>query len=279
MVDELEELPRGVSVSRRRQAPPWRVDPGAHASLHVVVRGSFHLFHQARPERPVLSLQPGDLLLLSGAPPGAPSLHCVTPPGEATPEPAELLSAAYASSTAKDVHLTADEVQRERGLAALVGLLRAALVDPSAGQERLARSLLEPLLAYVLDGQARARTGAPADPRVARALSRMRESPAERWSVAALAKAASLSRAAFARRFLAELGVPPLRHLAELRMDLAARLLAEGDDSLSSIAVQVGYESEFAFSRAFKRHTGEAPGAFRRHRRAGHGLPKVRAAA
>jgi len=108
----------------------------------------------------------------------------------------------------------------------------------------------------------------PMDERIARALGRLRERPTDRWTVAALAKAAGLSRAAFARRFLAELGVPPLRYLAELRMDLGARLLAEGDASLAHIAAQVGYESEFAFSRAFKRRTGEAPGAYRRRRRA-----------
>jgi AraC-like DNA-binding protein len=108
----------------------------------------------------------------------------------------------------------------------------------------------------------------PIDERIARALQRLRERPTDRWTVAALAKAAGLSRAAFARRFLSELGVPPLRYLAEVRMDLAARLLAEGDASLALIAARVGYESEFAFSRAFKRRTGEAPGVYRRRRRA-----------
>lgn len=170
-------------------------------------------------------------------------------------------------------------------LSAVVDLLRAALEDPSAGQEPLARTLLEPLLAYALDCHERAREGHAArafDRRVARALQLMQAQPAERWTVEALAKAAGLSRAAFARRFLAELGVPPLRYLAELRMRRAAELLAEGDGSLAAIAAEVGYDSEFAFSRAFKRHTGEAPGAFRRRSRSqGAALrsPPVRAAA
>lgn len=170
-------------------------------------------------------------------------------------------------------------------LSAVVDLLRAALEDPSAGQEPLARTLLEPLLAYALDCHERAREGHAArafDRRVARALQLMQAQPAERWTVEALAKAAGLSRAAFARRFLAELGVPPLRYLAELRMRRAAELLAEGDGSLAAIAAEIGYDSEFAFSRAFKRHTGEAPGAFRRRSRsqgAALRLPPVRAAA
>ncbi|MEZ4448455.1 MAG: helix-turn-helix transcriptional regulator [Nannocystaceae bacterium] len=110
----------------------------------------------------------------------------------------------------------------------------------------------------------------------------MHSRPTERWTVEALARAAGLSRAAFARRFLAELGVPPLRHLTDLRMRRAARRLVESDDSLAAIAADVGYDSEFAFGRAFKRHLGEAPGAYRRRVRAEValcGAPLVLAAA
>jgi AraC-like DNA-binding protein len=104
----------------------------------------------------------------------------------------------------------------------------------------------------------------PVDERVARALARMNEHLAERWTVARLARVAALSRAAFARRFAAEVGQPPLRYLAERRLARAAELLRASDASLAWIAGEVGYESEFAFSRAFKRHFGEPPGAFRR---------------
>lgn len=293
MPDERDQqLPRGVAVSRRQQVPPWRVEAGArdHASLHVVVRGSFHL---AQGALPALDLEPGDIVLLPAGNDGAPTLHCTSAP----PEPAELISAAYAvpdapeglAAVAPVVHLPAGDVQREHGLAAIVGLMRATLLDPSPAQDRLSRSLLAPLLAYVLHGHERAGAGdrpvhpaQPADRRIARALQLLRSRPADRWTVEALARAAGLSRAAFARRFQAELGAPPLRYLADLRMELAARLLAEGDDALASIAAQVGYESEFAFSRAFKRQTGEAPGAFRRRQRmVGAALrqPPIRAAA
>jgi len=287
-----QQLPRGVAVSRREQMPPWRVEAGArdHASLHVVVRGSFHLTQGALP---AIDLAPGDIVLLPAGNDGEPTLHCTSLP----PEPAELLSAAYAvpdapealAAVAPVMHLPAGDVQRERGLATIVGLMRAALLDPSPGQERLARSLLDPLFAYLLHcheragaGDRAARPAQPADRRIARALQLLRSKPGDRWTVEALARAAGLSRAAFARRFQAEIGVPPLRHLADLRMELAARLLAEGDDTLAAIAAQVGYESEFAFSRAFKRQTGEAPGAFRRrHRMGGAALrqPPIRAAA
>lgn len=183
----------------------------------------------------------------------------------------------------KTVHRSGGGAPREPGLAAIVGLLRAALMDPSEGRARLARSLLDPLLAHVL----RAGEGAaalaepPSDPRIARVLALMESRPEERWMVATLAKAAGMSRAAFARHFLEAVGIPPLQRLTEIRMSLAATRLAEGDDSLAAIAVEVGYTSEFAFSRAFKRLMGEAPGAFRRRCQSGGalGTPSVSAVA
>lgn len=107
------------------------------------------------------------------------------------------------------------------------------------------------------------------DPRLTRALLAMRRQLGAAWTVAALARIAGMSRAAFARRFVASLGVPPLRHLATLRMREAERLLLASDDGLAAIAGQLGYASEFAFSRAFKRHTGVAPAIHRRRAREG----------
>jgi AraC-like DNA-binding protein len=86
----------------------------------------------------------------------------------------------------------------------------------------------------------------------------------ERWTVSRLARELGLSRAALARRFLRALGTSPLRYLTAERIRVAERLLLESDAALSEIARQVGYESEFAFSRAFKRLRGVAPGQFRR---------------
>ena len=103
------------------------------------------------------------------------------------------------------------------------------------------------------------------DPRIARALEALEARPSERWTVGGLAKVAGLSRAAFARRFLAEVGAPPRRHLAARRMRIAAERLAANDASLAEIAALVGYANEFALSRAFRRHFGQPPGAFRRN--------------
>lgn len=107
------------------------------------------------------------------------------------------------------------------------------------------------------------------DPRIARALAAMQGALDRRWTVGGLAKIAGMSRAAFARRFLADTGAPPLRHLAAMRLAHGARMLIASSASIAEASREVGYVSEFAFARAFKRHFGEAPGVYRRRARAG----------
>ncbi|MER5935232.1 helix-turn-helix transcriptional regulator [Streptomyces sp. NPDC002054] len=75
---------------------------------------------------------------------------------------------------------------------------------------------------------------------------------------------AGLSRAAFARRFASVVGEPPLTYLTNWRMATAARLLHQSPTPLSTIAQHTGYTSEFAFAKAFKRHFGSPPGAYRK---------------
>ena len=100
---------------------------------------------------------------------------------------------------------------------------------------------------------------------VARALELLQSAPEKRWTVERLARAVGLSRAAFARRFAQVTGTTPLRQLTELRLALAASLLTHEEDiALAELAARVGYASEFALSRAFKRRYGVAPGVFRR---------------
>jgi AraC-like DNA-binding protein len=109
-----------------------------------------------------------------------------------------------------------------------------------------------------------ARRPAQLDARVQRAVRAMHDNMQHRWTVALLARHAGMSRPAFARRFREELGSSPLRYLARRRMQRAAELLGTTDASLAQVAEWVGYDSEFAFNRAFKRHLGVAPGIFRR---------------
>ncbi len=80
-----------------------------------------------------------------------------------------------------------------------------------------------------------------------------------------------MSRAAFAVRFTKVLGLAPLAYLTRWRMHRAAELLAVDGSDISAIAANVGYETESAFTKVFKRHLGETPGAYRRRLRTGGG--------
>jgi len=109
--------------------------------------------------------------------------------------------------------------------------------------------------------------GVMANPRLAPALVGMLQSPGEPWTVESLAARCHLSRAAFARLFAQHARTGPLELLTALRMELASRLLAAGDQDTASIGEAVGYRSEAAFNRAFARHAGVTPGRFRRGKR------------
>lgn len=102
------------------------------------------------------------------------------------------------------------------------------------------------------------------DAAVSDALARLHRQPARRWTVAELAREVGLSRSVFARRFRDKVAHTPLAYLTTVRLDLAARLLRESDAGIAEIARRVGYDSEFAFNRAFKRQFGQPPGRFRR---------------
>ena len=103
-----------------------------------------------------------------------------------------------------------------------------------------------------------------ADRRLGPVLHRLHTHLAANWTVDALAKAAGMSRSAFAQRFRQKVGQAPLDYLTRWRMFRAGHLLRHTDKPLVEVAGSVGYESEAAFNKAFKRCTGAAPGAYRR---------------
>jgi len=103
-----------------------------------------------------------------------------------------------------------------------------------------------------------------ADPHLAKALVLMHDQLERPWTVASLARVAGLSRAAFAARFSAAVGEAPMAYLLRRRMRRAMTLLRGEQATLARVAESVGYGSEAALSAAFKRHTGSAPGAYRR---------------
>jgi AraC-like DNA-binding protein len=104
------------------------------------------------------------------------------------------------------------------------------------------------------------------EPFVGRALTALHRSPARAWTLDLLAHEVALSRSALAERFTQMVGQPPIQYLTNWRMQLAANALLAGTDSIAAIADRVGYESEAAFSRAFKKTVGMPPSEFRRRR-------------
>jgi AraC-like DNA-binding protein len=88
------------------------------------------------------------------------------------------------------------------------------------------------------------------------------------WTADELAGAVNLSRSAFAERFTALIGLPPMRYLTNWRMQVAASKLRDTRQTVAQIAFEVGYESEAAFTRAFRRELGEPPAAWRKRMQA-----------
>jgi AraC-like DNA-binding protein len=101
------------------------------------------------------------------------------------------------------------------------------------------------------------------DPVVGHALAALHGQPAEAWTVERLARLVAVSRSVFADRFTSMVGQPPMQYLALWRMQLASRMLVDGGH-VAAVADEVGYESEAAFSRAFKKLVGQAPAAWRK---------------
>ncbi len=155
-------------------------------------------------------------------------------------------------------------------LRATTELLARELATEEPGQQTLLDRLLDVALVQAL----RAHFGvhadaappwlrASADPAIGAALRALHGDLARAWTVADLAREAALSRAAFARRFRALLGVAPVAYLTDWRMALARERLDGSREPLAAIAAALGYASEFSFAAAFKREHGVAPGRWR----------------
>ncbi len=112
-------------------------------------------------------------------------------------------------------------------------------------------------------GKASGLVAALRDPKLARSILALHRQPGYEWTVADLAAQSHLSRSVFAQRFQATLGMSPLRYATELRMGLASQWLSQEKLSIDVIAQRLGYTSQAAFSRAYKRVKGQAPGASR----------------
>lgn len=299
LADVLSVTRLGATVIAQAElAPPWgfEIDPAAAAAVHVVQRGSCWL--RIKGQRQPLHLGAGDLVLIRG---GVGHSVCDGPntkPGryqevlDAMPRRVAALPKSRAHETtlvlcAKYlfqymgphplisllpalVHLPAHEADRHGQLQLLLQILRREAIDAGSGSELVVPRLVDSLLVFVVRAWLEAQPmgaggwfGALRDPAVAKSLSLIHEQPEARWSVEGLARRVAQSRATFARRFAELVGETPVAYLTRWRMCLAAKLLSESDVPLDEIASRVGYETAAAFSKAFRRSHGRAPGRFR----------------
>jgi AraC-like DNA-binding protein len=156
-------------------------------------------------------------------------------------------------------------------LAALMQLMRTEQRSSGLGSAAVLDRLVDLLLVFVIrEWLESADTDPPSwltalrDPALAEILARIHADPAAPWTVERLAATGGVSRATLARRFAESVGESPSAYLTRWRLHVAARMLRTTDHSVGRIARAVGYTSEYAFSRAFSRAWGTAPGRFRR---------------
>ncbi|MEU6720586.1 AraC family transcriptional regulator [Nonomuraea sp. NPDC046802] len=284
----------------RTECPlPWGrfYSPASGAGFHLILRGSGYLIP---PSGDPIALGAGDVVLLPhgrghgmAGNPDTPldgvefpsddefPLHQRIGPGGTAGSPSStvMLSGVYpidgtrchpvVNDLPEIIHLPA-HLGQHPALRAAVDQISGELQHPGIGSTGVLSALLDALLLYILRAWYQEHgTGAgwgPAldDPAISAALCSIHNNPERQWTVEDLGAEAGLSRAAFARRFTALVGQPPLSYLTWSRMGAAAQILRDSDEPLGIVAQKVGYTSEFAFSNAFKRMHGAAPGAYRR---------------
>lgn len=299
---------RGQVLCRTAARPPWGLRFGAReeAMFHVVIDGACWLVVGKRRQQ----LAAGDVVLFPrGAAHGvadAPERRLVPieswlggggyrPGGESVlggkdGPVARVLCGVFAfdgggprhpvlGALPQMVHVSGEETRSRADLAGTIASLAREHAAPVAGTSLVVSRLLEVLFVQLLRGWAEQERaggggwiGALRDAVLARALSAVHGDLSRDWSLEALAHVAGTSRATLGRRFAEEVGEAPAQYLARARMQEAARLLRTSEDGLAAVASAVGYGSEFAFNRAFRRAIGEPPGAYRERVRAGVGV-------
>jgi AraC-like DNA-binding protein len=169
------------------------------------------------------------------------------------------------------IHIGASEGPRATWMRGVFELMAAEAREFQAGGEavitRLADVLVIQAIRSWIETAPAARTGwlgALQDPEIGRALALIHREPAREWTVASLASELALSRSAFAARFTELVDEPAIRYVTRWRMQVARDALETEDATVAELADRLGYKSEAAFARAFKRVTGMPPGAVKR---------------
>ncbi|WP_433270407.1 AraC family transcriptional regulator [Actinosynnema sp. CS-041913] len=292
-MEALTDLLRGIRahgalVCRSFASPPWSLAfAAAPLTVAMAARGDGWLIAEGHPP---MKLRIGDIGLVRGPlrfvladdPATPPQIDTSAPGcdqwqvgprtyGWGTDGEAVLITGCYdVEGSISDRLLNALPqafvVPSTEGPCPTVDLLSAEIDKDQPGQEIVLDRLLDLLLVFALrEWFDRPEANPPAwyralgDPVVGPALRAIHDEPARAWTVGDLAALARVSRAALAKRFTAQVGVPPLTYLTEWRMAVAADLLTKPDTTIGSVARAVGYTDGFAFSTAFKRVRGVRP--------------------
>ncbi len=168
------------------------------------------------------------------------------------------------------IHLPNTQTMNAEWLESVIRFVSAEVLGGKAGADAIVHRLTEIIFiqtvrAFVdLAGDAAGSLAGVLDPQLSRCLAAVHAAPQHDWTVQTMAAEAGMSRTVFAERFTSLIGMTPHRYVTEWRMQRARRSLSDTDDSIIEIAETVGYGSEAAFTRAFKRQFDITPGAFRR---------------
>lgn len=287
---------KGWLSSRRELTPPWRYDfaPSKDSIFHVLSFGGGYLEVDGKAVR----VEDGDVVLF---PTGHPHSLYDDPMSPLTrlvhldynpqrgyevvnregngPKPL-LLCGAFHFEYPNDfpllhrlpelIHIRGAQGKLEQGFAEIVNIIARESASPQPGADVMLRRLTELLFIQVIrlwiDQQAKASVGwvgALRDQPISAALGLIHQSPERRWTVNELAEAAALSRSAFSARFTELVGEPPMTYLTRWRMLRATRLL-KNEVSTGTVADRLGYDSEAAFRKAFKREIGIPPAQYRK---------------
>jgi len=289
----------GVVYARSDLSAPWGVDLPAMpdcVQFHVVTAGRLWVLNDGEEPR---ELRPGELSLVPHGEGHALVDHPDTPRVNFFDLPIERVGPHYevlryggggAETTLicgavrfdhpaarelirhlpKTIHVEAWSSPHADWMQSTLRLMASEVSERRAGGETVVTRLADILViqairSWIADNPT-AQTGwlgALHDGRIGPALLRIQRDPARAWTVESMARAASMSRSAFAARFRELVGETPMQYVTRWRMHVAFTWLREGEFTIAELAGKLGYQSEAAFARAFKREMGVAPGAAR----------------
>jgi len=256
---------------------PWSMEfkDTTSASFHLIRRGECWLMSEDRTEY----LGPGDLVFIE---PGRDHVLASQPPGKDPPsaETQTLLLCGYCEFAQETLTPLLDdfpsltivrdeELLRHPWLKSTLDQLSSEYLSQNPGSELVVNKLTEVVLVELIRinfgrGEQGRFIAALSDKRIAKALQQLHNSPQFAWTLHKMAEEVGMSRAAFAKRFKDLVGQPMFEYLTALRIQGAKELLRGSNLPLYEVASQVGYESDLAFTKTFKKRTGITPTRYRK---------------